>query len=82
MLPKNPTVKHIKKTDGTVWRDGVCECGNKVYKKNLTTGEIEFLIKRDRPGFYEHQVIKPLNNPSANEFTCSKCGLKHIVADI
>ncbi len=74
--------EHIVHNDGSVWRACVCDCGTVIYKKNLTTGEIEILIKRDRPGFYLTQKIKPLGNPSSNEFICPKCGLGHIVVDI
>ena len=68
--------------DGSVWRTAICSCGTTIYKKNLTSNEIEFLVKRDRQGFYLNQVVYPLGNPSVIKIICPNCKSGHIVCHI
>lgn len=72
----------IVRGDGTVWRTAVCSCGATMYKKNLTTNEIEFLVKRDHQGFYLSQLIAPLNELSVIKITCPNCKANHIIGHV
>ena len=54
--PEAPILR--KHHDGTVWREGNCACGNKMYKKNLTTNTMEFLIRKNGPGNQKTQTIQ------------------------
>jgi hypothetical protein len=64
--------------DGSVSRRFVCECGNSVYKKNLTTGAIEFLA---RQGANKITPI-PLDNVSQVEIMCPACKTGHLLVDV
>lgn len=64
--------------DGSVSRRFVCECGNSVYKKNLTTGAIEFLA---RQGSNKITPI-PLDNVSQVEIMCPVCKTGHLLVDV
>ncbi len=68
--------------DGSVWRTAVCSCGVTIYKKNITSNEIEFLIKRDRAGFYLSQTISPHDRRSVVMITCPHCKAGHLVGSI
>ena len=74
----NTEITLEKHSGGTVWRRCVCDCGNVVYKKNLTTGEIQFLSKKGPK--YVEQI--PVNNVAQNGFPCEVCGMKHYVIHV
>ncbi len=64
--------------DGSVSRRFVCECGNSVYKKNLTTGAMEFLARRE-----SHSItLLPVDNVSQAEIICPSCKASHLVVDV
>ena len=68
-----------KKGDGSVWRKATCDCGNVIYKKNLTTGTIQFLSVRKTP---KNVRQIPVNNVCQNEVFCENCGAGHIVIEV
>jgi len=69
----------IVKSDGTVWRNGVCTCGKTIYKKCLTINLIEFLTGH---GGNLQQKIKPQGDANFVTIECPHCGLSHIVGNI
>lgn len=70
------------KEDGKVWKHHQCDCGNKMYQKNMETGELVFLVKRDKAGGYSKQHIQPVGNGAVIKVKCTNCNLGHIIADV
>lgn len=70
---------HEKHPDGSVWRRFICDCGKVVYKKNLTTGTLQFISGSRKP-----KDIKQLHNGGVaqNKIFCEFCGMGHIVVDV
>ncbi len=74
-----PEKDYDHKPDGSVWRRGKCTCGNTLYKKNLTTGTLEFLSARRSP-FSLDQV--PVDGVTQFSITCDQCQQKHHVIGV
>lgn len=70
--------QHITKheADGTVSRRFLCQCGNSIYKKNLTTGTISFLARG------AEIQITPIGDVTQNIIRCDGCKAEHIVVGI
>lgn len=77
-------MKFEYKTDenGVLWRKYQCDCGYKMFRKNLKTDEFEILVRRDGNDFYKKQTIRPMGAVTANVFACPNCKQEHIIADI
>ena len=82
-MKQNPQkIELVKHTDGTVWRNGYCDCGKLMYKKCVTNNTVEFLVGKSSPGFYKNQSVQSHGDVTTNTITCPYCQLKHIVANI
>lgn len=72
----------IKHNDGTIWQDFICQCGKKIYKREITSHKVEFLVEKNGPGFFKKLILQMLSITNDYKLTCPHCGLDHKVIGI
>jgi len=76
--PKNSMTELIKHPDGRVTRLSRCECGEPLYKKDLTNDKYE-ILKKNRNSRVQTLVFETNGYCKIN---CPECSLSHIILDV